>query len=258
MHLGLIIGKKNSTGLPGKNTREILGRPAAEYAFIAGKYSLIDELFVSSDCDFILRLGQQYHATLIQRPAELAKPESLTEDVLLHAYEKIRGKYPTDPIKTVSLLFCNNPAVNVPLLNQAISLLSDTDEFDSCFSVVNYDMFAPARARRLSPDDEILPCCNLDNLGEVSSIRNAHGKTYFCDLSIQVMKPRCFEQMDKGRLPFKWQGRRSKALHNDFGFDIDSEWQIVVLEYWLKKHGFTPNTIPWSQESVKTETVHIN
>ena len=35
MHIGLVIGKKNSVGVPGKNTKIILGRPTAEYAFIA-------------------------------------------------------------------------------------------------------------------------------------------------------------------------------------------------------------------------------
>lgn len=51
------------------------------------------------------------------------------------------------------------------------------------------------------------------------------------------MKPSCFENMDEGQLPFKWQGKRSKAIETDFGFDIDSDWQAVMIEYWLKKHG---------------------
>ena len=38
--------------------------------------------------------------------------------------------------------------------------------------------------------------------------------------------------------PFKWMGRKSKALFNDFGFDVDSEWQFKVIEYWLQSRGF--------------------
>ena len=39
MNIGLIIGKKNSVGVPGKNTKSLLGRPSAEYAFIASEKS---------------------------------------------------------------------------------------------------------------------------------------------------------------------------------------------------------------------------
>jgi len=53
--------------------------------------------------------------------------------------------------------------------------------------------------------------------------------------------------MDNGQLPFKWQGKRSKAIETDFGFDIDSEWQAIVIDYWLRKHGYTETTIPWSK-----------
>ena len=106
-------------------------------------------------------------------------------------------------------------------------------------------MFSPARARKISITGEMKPFVDLKYLDNVSSIRDSQGSCYFCDLSIQVMKPVCFEEMDKGQLPFKWQGRKSKAIETDFGFDIDTEWQYVVIEYWLKKYGFTENSIPW-------------
>jgi len=246
MDIGLVIGKKTSMGVPGKNVRDIVGRPAAEYAFIAGKYSGLDKLFVSTDSKEIANIGKPYGAIHIDRPNELAAPESLTEDVLIHAYEHIKKILNNHEISTISLLFCNNPAINVKLLKEAIGFMKNSDEYDSCFSVAKYDMFSPARARRLAPDGEIKPFVELEHLNEnVSSIRDSQGSCYFCDLSIQVMKPVCFENMDAGQLPFKWQGKRSKAIETDFGFDIDSEWQYIVIDYWLRKHGFTESKIPW-------------
>ena len=245
-NIGLVIGKKNSIGGPGKNTRIILGRPAAEYAFIAGTSAGLDKIYVSTDCDKIAEIGRKYDAIIIDRPSELALPESLTEDVLTHAYEIIKKSLKIDEkINTISLLFSNNPAINVKLLKEAIDFLNHDSEFDSCFSVAKYDMFSPARARKILPNGEINPFVNLESLGEISSIRDSQGSTFFCDLSIQVMKPSCFENMSEGQLPFKWQGKRSKAIKTDFGFDIDTEWQYIVIEYWLKKYGFTETTIPW-------------
>lgn len=255
MNIGLIIGKKHSVGVPGKNLRKIVGRPAAEYAFIAAKFSGLDRTYVSTDSDEIAAIGKGYGATHIRRPSTLATPDALTEDALLHAYDYIKKDIKSKKISTISLLFCNNPAINVNLLKEAIEFINNTDDYDSCFSVVKYDMFSPARARRLSDEGTMNPFVDFRHLDEnVSSIRDSQGSCYFCDLSIQVMKPICFEKMDEGQLPFKWQGKKSKAIETDFGFDIDTEWQYVVIEYWLNKHGFTETKIPWEmRENVKNK-----
>ena len=152
-------------------------------------------------------------------------------------------------ISTISLLFCNNPAINVNLLNEAIDFVSQTKEFDSCFSVAKYDMFTPARARRIDESGEIKPFVDLKYIDNVTSIRDSSGAAFFCDLSIQVMKPICFEKMNEGQLPFQWQGKKSKAIITDFGFDIDSEWQFEVIKYWLKSKGFTNTSIPWEKNA---------
>tara|TARA_Y100000590_G_C15503872_1_gene932710 strand:+ start:272 stop:1009 length:738 start_codon:yes stop_codon:yes gene_type:complete len=245
MNIGLVIGKDKSTGVPGKNIKPILGRPAAEYAFIAAKHSIIDKIYVSTDSEFISSIGKKYDSICIDRPKSLAQPDSLTEDVITHAYDIINLDTNEEKIDSISLLFCNNPAIDVNLLNQAIRFLNSQSEFDSCFSVAKYDMFSPARARKLLKDDEIKPFVSLDALDNVSSIRDSQGSVFFCDLSIQVMKKRCINDIENGDLPFKWQGKKSKAIITDFGFDIDSEWQEIVIEYWLKKRGFTNKIIPW-------------
>ena len=210
MNIGLVIGKKNSVGIPGKNTRPILGRPAAEYAFIAAKYSNIHKVFVSTDSEEIKNIGEQYSTTIIDRPSELALPDTLTEDVLSHAYEKIITQVDEKEINSISLLFSNNPAINVNLLNNAIKFINENTDYDSCFSVVNYDMFSPTRARKLDTDDNISSYVDLSNIQNVSSIRDAQDKCYFCDLSIQVMNKRCFINIDEGKQP-------SNVLHYPMG-----------------------------------------
>jgi CMP-N-acetylneuraminic acid synthetase len=225
-----------------------LGRPSAEYAFIAAKYSKIEKVFVSTDCNVISGIGASYNAEIINRPPELAMPDSLTEDVLIHAHKHIRESLSVgQKISSITLLFANNPAINVELLNDAIKIVNEEEDIDSCFSVSKYDMFSPARARQVSGNNLIKPFLDLSLLDNVSSIRGSSGSVYFCDLAIQVMKERCFTDIDSGQLPFKWQGKSSTAVLNDFGFDIDSEWQFVVIEYWLKKHGFTETEIPWDK-----------
>jgi CMP-N-acetylneuraminic acid synthetase len=244
MIVGLQIGKDKSMGCPGKNYMQLLGRQLNEYSLMAAKNcAQIEKLYISTDSPLIKATAPQYGATVIDRPAELATPESLTEDVLTHAYDFITEDLGERP-EMVVLLFANTPMTDRDKLSEAIEVLKDNSDLDSCFSVVKYNMFSPTRARKLQ-DSIIEPFVDLNVFGEVSSIRDSQGDVYFADLSIQVLRARCFEEMDTGNLPFKWMGKKSHGIEVDFGFDIDAPWQVAVAEFWLKEHGFTSTETPY-------------
>lgn len=229
----LLIGKKNSTGFPGKNIMKINGMPSCEYGFQAAKKLGIKNLFVSTDCPMISQIGLKYSANLIIRPEHLAKPESLTEDVLVHAYNQIIKLI--DKPKIIILLFANNPAISMELLNEGINKLMEDNDYDSAFSVCKYNMFSPTRARKII-NKKIESFIPLNLIGNVNSIRSSQGDVYFCDLSVQVIRSRVFENMSDGMQPFQWMGKKSYPLFNNFGFDIDEQWQKVAIEMWLQKY----------------------
>ena len=68
---------------------DINGMPSCEYGFQAAKRVGIKNIFVSTDCSRIAEIGSKYSAHHIKRPSNLATPDSLTEDVLVHAYKEI-------------------------------------------------------------------------------------------------------------------------------------------------------------------------
>jgi CMP-N-acetylneuraminic acid synthetase len=229
----LLIGKKNSTGFPGKNVMNINGLPSCEYGFQAAKRLNIKNIFVSTDCPVISKIGSKYSAHLIERPQNLATPEALTEDVLVHAYNEIL-KLKKKP-EIIVLLFANNPAISIELIRSGIRKLLEDNSYDSAFSVSKYNMFSPTRARKLV-EDKIESFIPLKLIGNVNSIRSSQGDVYFCDLSVQVIRGEVFENMSEGMQPFQWMGKKSYPLKNSFGFDIDEEWQKTAIEVWLKKN----------------------
>tara|TARA_B100001248_G_C27399322_1_gene468627 strand:- start:8457 stop:9185 length:729 start_codon:yes stop_codon:yes gene_type:complete len=231
--VALLIGKKNSTGFPGKNVMDINGIPSCEYGFQAAKRLGINSIFVSTDCPKISEIGKSYSAKLIDRPEKLATPESLTEDVLTHAYKEIL-KAGVKP-EIIVLLFANNPAISLSLIEEGIKKLDEDETYDSAFSVSKYNMFSPTRARKIV-DDKIESFVPLNLIGNVNSIRSSQGDVYFCDLSVQVIRSRVFENMSEGMQPFQWMGKKSYPLKNSYGFDIDEEWQKAAIEIWLKKN----------------------
>lgn len=230
MNIGtLLIGKKNSSGFPGKNTMDVAGRPSCEYGCLVAEQLGIERRYVSTDCPDIARIAGHHNFRHIVRPDELATKEALTEDALTHAYQQMITDGPLD---IIVLVFANNPAINIKLVKEGIQALEDNDDYDSAFSVCQYNMFSPIRARKVE-GRTIEPFVDLSQFEEASSIRSSQGDVYFCDLSVQVIRSRAFEEMDDGKLPFKWQGKKSYALFNDYGFDIDEPWQKVAIEKWL-------------------------
>jgi CMP-N-acetylneuraminic acid synthetase len=248
MIAGLIVGKHKSLGCPGKHLKKILGRPLVEYPFLAAKNSKkIQKLFVSTDSPDIKEIGEKYGAITIDRPPELAMPDSILEDTLVHAYEKmcfiVNG-----PIEIVALIFGNAPMLLASKIDESIEILQKKRDYDSAFTVAKYNMFSPARAHKVSPEGEIQHFTDISTLGDISSIRDSQGDCYFCDLQIQIMRDTCFKNMEEGRLPYKWMGKKTYALMGGFGFDIDYEWQFAVAEYWLKANGFSHEETPYDEE----------
>jgi CMP-N-acetylneuraminic acid synthetase len=245
---GLLIGKHKSMGCPGKNTRPVLGRPMVEYALIAATHSgYLERLFTSTDSPQIAEIGKRYGADHIERPPELATEDALTENALVHAFAEMQRRS-REPIEIVVLLFANAPTIPPGMIDRGVEELRRDSSLDSAFSVCQYDMWSPLRARRLDEEGVIRPYVDPNLVGpasQLSSIRGAEGGCYFVDLAVQVLRAGCFTHMDEGELPFRWMGKRSKALHNDFGFDIDYEWQIPVIEHWLRTHGFTETSTPY-------------
>jgi CMP-N-acetylneuraminic acid synthetase len=234
-NIALVIGKKKSVGVPGKNVMKLNGIPSAEYAFMnARKSRFISDIFVSTDSEEIIEISAKYKANVIRRPDQLALSSSLTEDVLTHAFENILTLIPRNEIKTISLFFCNSPLTDVSILDGAIEFMQNDTEYDSCISAARYDMFSPLRAKKISAEGVVMPYC--DEI-EGNSLRDSTEPTYFIDFGIQVLKPVCFEQMNQGLLPFKWHGKKAKAIVVPYGFDIDVDWQVPVVQYWLDKQG---------------------
>lgn len=248
MTVGLVIGKHLSMGCPGKNVRPVLGRPMVEYAFLAAAHAArVERIFTSTDSPYIAEIGARYGAEHIVRPPELARPESLTEDALAHAYREMHART-GGRADIVVLMFANAPTIRPGHIDEAIGMLEADAACDAVVTVCKYNMWAPLRARRIDDGGYLQPAVSFDALGDVSamsSIRGGEGDTFFCDLAVQVLRARCFTDIDRGVLPFKWMGTRIRALEADYGFDIDYEWQIPVVEHWLREHGFSEDSTPY-------------
>jgi CMP-N-acetylneuraminic acid synthetase len=240
----LLLGRGGSSGLPGKNTRLVLGRPMMAYPLLAAQESAtVQRVYVSTDGEEIARIGREHGAEHIERPPELASPEALGEDAFRHGYEVIRDRLRAegDELELLVLLFANAPTVSGELIDRGVATLRDDPSFDSAVTVSRYNMWSPLRARRLTDDGTLQPFVPFETFGDPATLncdRDSQGDVLFADMGLSIVRPRCLERMEEGLLPQKWMGRRIAPIESWGGCDVDYEWQIPGVEYWLRRHGY--------------------
>lgn len=254
MHVALLIGRKGSVGFPGKNTMKVVGRPMMVYPLLAAQNApSIERIYVSTDCDDIRVTAESFGAEFIKRPPELATKEALGEDAFAHGYREIRDRLAkeNETVDTVTLLFCNAATISAALLEEGIRALEADESIDSAVTVSIYNMWSPLRARRVGPDGLLQPFVPLEAFGDLSAMtcdRDSQGDVFFADMSVSIVRPRCLEDLSYGVLPQRWMGRKIFPVKNEFGLDVDFEWQIPGVEFWLRKNGFTETETPYDKK----------
>lgn len=110
--LALVPARGGSKGLPGKNVRDLGGKPLIAWSIEAGRESTcVDEVIVSTDDAEISEAARLWGAEVpFLRPAELATDEAKSIDVILHALDWYAGQgarfgyllllQPTSPLRT--------------------------------------------------------------------------------------------------------------------------------------------------------------
>lgn len=133
--LCVIPARGGSKGLPGKNIKELLGKPLIAYSIEQAKKSrYIDRVIVSTESEEIAEIAKKYGAELpFIRPLELASDDSSIFDVLLHAIDwmETKEKYVFD---ILVLLHVTAPLRNTEDIDNCIELLVEKDA-DNVFSV---------------------------------------------------------------------------------------------------------------------------
>lgn len=238
-----MIGRAGSTGFPGKNVMPVMGRPLAAYPLLAAQASRhVNRLYVSTDSPEIMQIGKQFGAEHIERPPELATKQALGEDAFAHGYREIARRLATEGkrVELMVLLFANAATISGKLIDEGIAALRADSKLDSAVTTSVYNMWSPLRARKVGPDGCLHPFVPFETFGDPKTLncdRDSQGDVYFADMSVSIVRPHCLDHMEDGLLPQKWMGQKIFPIRSWGGCDIDYEWQVPGVEFWLRKHG---------------------
>lgn len=135
--LTIVPARGGSKGLPGKNIRELCGKPLIAWSIDAGLKNLcVDDVVVSTDSEEIAKISKKHGASVpFLRPADLASDTATTFDAIKHTidyYKNTLGK----TYDYIVLLEPTSPLREKNDLDEMIrKIVSLDDDFDAIVSI---------------------------------------------------------------------------------------------------------------------------
>ena len=261
MIIAISAGREGSKGFPGKNLYKLGAYPMMAYPIMAAyNCELVDKIYFSSDCEEQIEIAIHYGVTATyMRPDHLASDSALLEDVYVWLYNEVRRNM---PIEFIILLMSNAPCITSKMLEEMILILRENKEADSICTISKYNMFHPNRSRKIIEDWEnakrvsdrvpgnevggdlmqasirkLIPYIPEIFNDKTSCDRDCNEDNWIYDCSAAVVKPYCLDNIKEGILPQRWLGKNILGYRQETPVvDIDYEWQVGQLKYWLEKY----------------------
>jgi len=239
MIVALLLGRKGSCGFPDKNLYIVNGRPLCFYPMKTALDAIqVNKVYLSTDDSRLIDIAKENNVDIIERPSYLCTERAMAEDAYVHGCEEISNRNGIRP-EIVVLLFCNSVFCLPSTIDKGIDILKNDEEIDSAITVSKYNMWSPLRARKINEKGLLEPFISFDkfdNLDKLSCDRDSQGDVWFADFGACIVRYRCIENIKNGLLPQKWMGRKIYPLKQEQGLDVDFEWQIPQVEYWINNN----------------------
>ena len=228
MIIALQTARAGSKSVKNKNIIPIKGKPLYQHNLESAlKSKMIDKVFVSTNCEFILN-NQIQGVSFINRPEHLCGDKSLHQDVMKHAIKHIEEKEKIK-IEYLVLLLGNSIIKDYKKIDEAIEILNMNKGLDSVITVSEFNMFNPHRAFIIKDGllDNYMNSFSFNDK-EDSNDKNCFGNFYYLNGEFQVMKRNSI--FENGPGPFRWMGNNIYPLVLDGNMELDAEWQIRFIK----------------------------
>ena len=183
--LAVIPARGGSKGLPGKNIRDLAGKPLIAWSIDAARQSkYVDEVIVSTDCAETARIAKACGGNVpFIRPSALATDEAKGIDVIAHALD---WRNETSPqIDLVLVLQPTSPLRTHQDIDQAIELLfkKEARSMVSVCPVEHHPWWMNVLPENHSMKDFLRPELINTNRQQLPPYYRLNGAIYLADIS---------------------------------------------------------------------------
>lgn len=153
--LALVPARGGSKSVPDKNLRPLDGRPLVGWPItVARATDAVDRVVVSTDDDRIADAAREFGAEVLDRPAALARDDSLVVDTVRHAVDELAARGETAQYAT--LLEPTSPLREPRDVRECLERLAAEPDLDSVATFTEAEV-NPHRTWRLGDGDRPEP-----------------------------------------------------------------------------------------------------
>ena len=156
----IIPVKARSTRLPGKNLKDLCGKPMMAYPILAAIGARgVSRVVVSTESDEVKKIALQYGAEVpFMRPAALTGDAVTSQEVLVHALDELKKLDGYEP-DYVLLLYPTSPLLKRERIEQAIALAVEKNAdsvISGCYDKGHYWVEDAGGWKRLYPVEIVI------------------------------------------------------------------------------------------------------
>ena len=217
----IICARGGSKGLPGKNIKQLSGKPMIAYAIDeANKSKYINKVILSTDSEEIAHVCKVYGGIEIpfMRPAELASDTSMIMDNYSYTFKRLKQEFNYIP-DVIVVLQPTSPLRTVEDIDGAIEIYLEKNA-DSVISVMKTAV-TPTRIREISPEG-VLRQHGADKV--ILKNRQGYDTLYIHNGAVFVFKPSLLLEeksyYSKKTFPYIMSEERSVDVDNQLDFDF--------------------------------------
>ncbi len=222
--LALILARKGSKRLPGKNIRILGGKPMLGMAVaVALESGCFEDVLVSTDCPEIARIAREYGAgTPFMRPAALASDGASSEDSVLHAVKWLRDNEPDKFPEIVCLIQATSPFLSCRHIEEALKTFI-AGNFTSLHSMCPISeppqwMFSVDMHNRAVPLD---PIGVEKNRSELPQLFRQNGALFVIRSSYLLQTGRLIDPLNHGAYIM--------SIRDSLDIDTPDDWEIASM-----------------------------
>ena len=223
--LSIIPARGGSKGIPGKNIKDLAGKPLIAYSILESKRSkFITRTVLSTEDEYIKNIAIQYGAEVIDRPMHLAQDETKTAPVLLQVLEYLE-KHENYIPDTVILLQPTCPLRTANEIDEAFNLYYESD----CDSVFAAQYAMKSHAMWKEQHDNSIECLYDYRQRPRRQDESEHYNLYWETGSIYIIKTEVMKKVKD------FIGERPKLYLPKGSIDIDTVEDFERAERIIEK-----------------------
>ena len=229
--LCVIPARGGSKGILLKNLAPLNGKPLIHYALTAAVHAeSVDRTVVSSDDARILAYASEYGPDVpLDRPEELARDETPSAPVALHALERAEAESPAT-YDVVIVVQATMPFVTPADINATVRLLRSTGA-DSCVTVVGAGHIHPAKLKRLE-GDRLMPYLEDESVYQRQALPSIYIRNSSCyAVRADVLRTGSLYGSDT----------RAVEVPSDRYVDIDGPIDLQFAEFLMQRRTSQPD-----------------